>query len=523
MHPNIQFATIDRGNRVRIDHGNIKSLAEDAFVNGLIHPICISQSRILIAGGRRSCALDYILANYEAMVNDPELGTPHPDIVHLYQSGELIFGRTYTYKDVIDLGDIAELELIENVQRHNFTWQEEVIAIHRIHTIRVQQNAMNRIKWTQQQTGRLVNKSRANVHYCLELATHLKDTNSPIWKCCGVMEALQYLTKLRHDEASKLLAESIKSKAPTLPTARVQSTPSADITQFVQRFDPTQFNPSATIASPSDEFGPPPPPKPVAESKAIIDANQKLIEESMQVATQIVHNLDCLEFFKMLGKESVDCVLTDPPYGIEMKNVKQSNQGQKDIDRIADTHDVEENMEMFPLWLQGCFDILKPKGFCVWFCDQAQWQYLYDLAIKVGFKVQRWPFVWVKTTSCMNQRAEYNFTKATEIAMVMRKGDARLVSAQQTNYWMGGNTPEDKAAGVNHPFIKPRELWQHLLKAIALPGSRVAEPFSGVGSGTRAMLLAGYTPVSCELDEAHYAQQVNNIAKEYCKLNGVEF
>jgi hypothetical protein len=123
----------------------------------------------------------------------------------------------------------------------------------------------------------------------------------------------------------------------------------------------------------------------------------------------------------------------------------------------------------------------------------------------------------------MNQRAEYNFTKATEIAMIMRKGDGRLISAQQTNYWLGGLTPEDKAAGVNHPFIKPFGLWQHLFKALALPGSTIAEPFSGVGSATRAMLLEGYMPVTCEKDAAHYAQQVNNVAKVYCEMNGVEF
>jgi DNA modification methylase len=206
-----------------------------------------------------------------------------------------------------------------------------------------------------------------------------------------------------------------------------------------------------------------------------------------------------------------------------MKMLAQPTQGQQDIDRVEETHDVAKNMEDFPIWLAGCYKILKDKGFCVWFCDQAQWQYLYDHAIATGFKVQRWPFVWVKTTSCMNQRAEYNFTKATEIAMIMRKGDARLVCAQQTNYWLGGNTPEDKAAGVNHPFIKPLLLWQHLLKAIALPGSTICDGFSGVGSSTRAMLMAGYTPLVCELDENHYAQQLQNICKVYCEQKGIQF
>jgi DNA modification methylase len=520
----IPFASINREDRVRTDYGPIESLAEDIFVNGLIHPLCITPDNILIAGGRRSCALDYIREHHERFRADPEIGTPHPDIEHLLATGNLEFGRTYTHKTVTDLGNLAELELIENVQRQNFTWQEEVIAVARIHQIRVNQNAVKRSSWTQKQTGRLLGKSRASVSYCLEIAKHLRDETSPIWKCSGVVEALQYLTKLQHDAASVLLAEQVKSKASTIPTNVTPSDASrAELDQFVQKFDPTVFSPSANIASPSDEFGPPPTSSPFEESKSIISDNKALINEAMEVATKIVHHMDCMDFFKLLGKESVDHVITDPPYAIDMNNLAQGSQGQANIDRIEDTHNVQENMEDFPKWLQGCYDILKPKGFCIWFCDQMQWQYLYNIAIKVGFKVQRWPFTWCKTSSCMNQRAEYNFTKATEIAMIMRKGDGRLVSAQSTNYWLGGLTPEDKAAGVNHPFIKPEALWNVLLKAVALPGSTIAEPFSGVGSGTRAMLRSGYMPVTSEKDPAHYAQQVNNVAKVYCEMRGVEF
>lgn len=524
MSTPIAFDTIERSDRVRVDYGNIQSLAEDIFVNGLIHPICINQDRQLIAGGRRSAALDYILKNWAVMETEGML--PHTDMINFVQSGQLIFGVTYTSKQTTDIGHLSELELIENVQRHNFSWQEEVQAIAKIHQIRVRQNALENSSWTQTQTGRLLGCSKANVSYCLALSRELVSPDSPIWKCSGIVDALQYLSKLEHDKASVMLAAQVKAKASTIPTnVTASESSSAELTSFIQRFDPTVFQSGSDIQSPSDEFGPVTPVNLEAQEKSasIIESNQSLVNDAMEVATKIVHHMDCLDFFKLLGPESVDHVVTDPPYGIEMTNLAQSGQGQADIDRIADTHDVTKNEEAFPLWLQGCYDILKPKGFCIWFCDQAQWQTLYDHAIRIGFKVQRWPFIWVKTSSCMNQRAEYNFTKATEIAMVMRKGDGRLVSAQATNYWCGGLSPEDKAAGVNHPFIKPRELWQHLLKAVALPGSTIAEPFSGVGSGTRSMLLAGYMPVTCEVDPAHYAQQVNNVAKVYCEMNGVDF
>jgi DNA modification methylase len=230
-----------------------------------------------------------------------------------------------------------------------------------------------------------------------------------------------------------------------------------------------------------------------------------------------------MDFFQLLGPESVDAVITDPPYGIEMSNLAQTSGGQMDIDRIEETHDVKDNLENFPKWLKGCYDIIKPKGFCVWFCDAMHFRYLHDLGVELGFKVQRWPFVWVKTSSCSNQRAEYNFTKDTEIAIIFRKPGGKLTRSGPRSSWTGGLSAEDKAAGATHPFIKPFELWEALITSCVTPGGKIAEPFSGVGSGTRAIMKLGYLPISCEKDEKHYAQQVNNIANTYCQMNQVNF
>ena len=292
----IAFNTIDRHDRVRQDYGNIESLAADIFVNGLIHPICINQDRQLIAGGRRSRALEHILTNWQSLTADGLV--PHSDITDFIQTGQLVFGVHYTSKETTDFGHLSELELIENVQRHNFSWQEEVQAIARIHQIRVQQNALNRSSWTQTQTGRLLGCSKANVSYCLALTKHLTNPESPIWKCSGIVEALQYLSKLEHDKASVMLAEQVKAKASSIPTNVVASESSAaELAAFVQKFDPTVFQSGDHITSPSDEFGPAPTNIiPIEQSSSIIESNKPLIEDAMQVATRIVHHMDCMDF-----------------------------------------------------------------------------------------------------------------------------------------------------------------------------------------------------------------------------------
>lgn len=523
MSDPIPLSLIDREGRVRNDYGNIEELAENIYVNGLIHPLCVNIQNKLVAGGRRSRALDYILEHWGTFRNNGLVC--HPEIEHFIRNGgELLFGVHYTNKDVEDDGDVAELELIENVMRHNFTWQEEVQAIARVHRIRTKQKALDRETWTQLQTGRLFGISRANVSYCLIIAEYLKDEKSPVWKCSGVVEAMSYHAKFLLDKANIELAKQIKEKASTIPTVVTPNAASeAALSDFIQQFNPDVFTSSDNITSPSDEFGPAITPPPTPETITQLDQNKAIVEDSMRVATSIVHHMDCMDFFKLLGKDSVDAVITDPPYAIEMSNLAQNNTGQQDIDRVAETHDVKDNLENFPKWLQGCYDIIKPKGYCVWFCDYMHFAYLVELGQQIGFKVQRWPFVWLKTSSCQNQRAELNFTKDSECAVIMRKPGGRLVRSGPRSSWTGGMTAEDKAASGNHPFAKPFELWEAIISPVVTPGGKIAEPFSGGGSGTRAMMKLGYLPIACEKDEKHFAHQVNTVANTYCQMNSVNF
>jgi hypothetical protein len=127
--------------------------------------------------------------------------------------------------------------------------------------------------------------------------------------------------------------------------------------------------------------------------------------------------------------------------------------------------------------------------------------------------VQRWPLVWVKTSSCLNQMASKNWTKATEFAIALSKGNATLVKPQATNYWSG-----PRASTVSNPFAKPKELWQWLLSAFALPGDVILDPFMGEGSATLATIDYGCRPVGIEINENHFNQAVISVRETYNTL-----
>tara|TARA_R110000868_G_scaffold81743_1_gene231151 strand:+ start:2963 stop:4516 length:1554 start_codon:yes stop_codon:yes gene_type:complete len=503
----IPFTSIIREDRVRRDYGDIEELAESLWTKGFIHPLCIDFNNNLIAGGRRSAAIDHMIAHKATM--QKELGDPCDCMAELVHGGTLRFGIHFTHKTVESLDQLSELELIENVQRKQMTWQEECLSIAKTHKLKQRQGILGGDPWGQKETGRLFNVSQASINNALFFAKHLTNDDSPLWKAASATEAMQILAKEKHDEVQAALARSIKTRASALPTNILPDLDGSIITNF----DVSSFSVAGTAGfDPSSEYSDSPRP---AETKSVSNNDS---DEAFSIALSIVHHCDAIDFFKKLGPASVDHVITDPPYAIDMKNLKQQNQGQADIDRIAHTHDVDDNLSNFEAWLTGCYDILKDKGFCVWFCDAMHFRMLHDLGVKVGFKVQRWPFHWIKTSPCLNQKAEFNFTKTVEHAIVFRKENSRLVSPQSSNIWSGQLSSEDKEEGVNHPFIKPLCLWQHLFKAIALPGATIADPFSGVGSMPMAALRAGYQPVTCEIDEKHYNQQIQNLARTYLNI-----
>jgi len=210
----------------------------------------------------------------------------------------------------------------------------------------------------------------------------------------------------------------------------------------------------------------------------------------------------------------VDHVVCDPPYGVDMDNMEKL----AEIDVVKEEHDVTENMEMFLPFLQEAFRVVRPSGFCVFWYDLDHHNLLQTLAKDVGWKVQRWPIVWNKLHNCKNDSAQYNFTKKTEYAMVLRKPGATLVKNQPTNVVECDGKLEQQM--YNNPFAKPLQVWKFIYDAIAITGQTVLDPFGGEFSSARAAINCGLLPIAIEKKEEHYNKGLNQIKDFLLKMSG---
>lgn len=475
----IDVDQLDTKDRIRIDYGDLDELAESIQSNGLIQPIVINNEHRLIAGGRR----------FRAMT----------DILHLTQV-------PCVFLETLDEVHLRVLEAEENIQRRDLSWQETICAIAEIHRIKSLEAVFKRENWTLRSTGRLLNRSLGSIANAVTLARYIRASDPDILKAPHAVAALQILVERKELETSKHLASITGGK---LSSMDEQDSKPRIITEFT----------GPTMNYLDDETG-------LSELSPRLDDDEdpsapQQTEAAQRVTVPIsrmLYNKDMREMLGILKAGVVDHIVTDIPYGIDMDMLSQNGTGMN-IESVREEHDVESNLELFPIMFEVFDHVLADDGFIVMWYDLDHHGLLQTLARKHGFRVQRWPIVWVKTHPCKNQAAQYNWTKATEVAMVLRRPAATLVEAQTVNYILASNAA--LADKLGHPFVKPKEVWNHIYSAIAIRGQTVWDPFAGVGSATLAAIEQGLTPIATEINEAHYNRLVENVTDAYKRiLNG---
>lgn len=461
----IPAKSIDTSDRIRGDYPNLDRLAESIRSHGLMQPPVVNTANKLIAGGRRFKAMTELLGCTEIPV---------------------------IFLETLNEAHLRILEVEENVQREAISWQDTCKAIKRIHQSNLVDALTSGRKWTQYSTGALLNRSQADVSNALLLAACLESNDKDITSAATPTDALRILLQRRELEVTKSLAAQAIPNFSSTPLTAIER-PVIDPSTLLSTFG------AATLGTTS----------PTQSPTTLPEASPSLVIP----LSQCIANSDALTWLHD-HPACCDHIVTDIPYGIEMSNLQQENTGMN-VSSTAAEHDVTSNIalmdSMFPLF----YSALRESGFAVLWCDISHWERLTTNALAAGFKVQRWPLIWFKTSSCLNQAASYNFTKNFEIALVLRKGTAQLTTPQSSSVFVSDNTG---AATYGHPFAKPTALWSWIYSAITLRGQRVLDPFAGSGSASCSAVLSGLTPLAVELNPDHFARLRLNLSDTYSKL-----
>lgn len=211
---------------------------------------------------------------------------------------------------------------------------------------------------------------------------------------------------------------------------------------------------------------------------------------------------DCLELMKDIPDESIDLVVTDPPYKIvqggctnKAVRLKGSNQEQLKKGTLFNNNSIKFNE-----WIPEVYRVLKNNSHCYIMSNDRNINELLNICEKVGFKLLN-ILVWGKSKHSPNRY----YLKNCEFIVFLRKGKAKNINNMGTKQLLLIDNVENK----NHPSEKPIKLMEILIKNSSNEKDIVLDPFLGSGTTGVACVNTNRNFIGIELDEKYF-----KIAKE---------
>jgi site-specific DNA-methyltransferase (adenine-specific) len=324
--------------------------------------------------------------------------------------------------------DMRCIELAENIDRKDFTWQEKVRLQAHIHALQVGEHG-EKISPTggghsQADTARFLGVSPGEVSLNLKLA-----------KAFDVVPELA-VSKTRED-ALKMLR--------TLQETAIHE-------ELLKRAT------TAHAAAPQNDE-----------------------ENRIKMCTAYMLG-DARERMRDVDLETMDFIEIDPPYAVAIDEHKQSVE-MEEYTEVSDT----AYYQFMGIILDQAYRILKPSRWLILWHGHHHSQVLASMLRVRGFTVAPIPAIWVKPSGQCNH-PEYTMASCYELFLYASKGNAILHKQGRANTFHVSPVPPPRKI---HPTEKPIELLEAIMQTFTMRGQKALVPFLGSGASLMAAANQG--------------------------------
>lgn len=345
--------------------------------------------------------------------------------------------------------EMRSIELMENVCRKDLSWDEKVKLEAEIHELQIRRLGKKAPGpggnggWGVKDTADLLGVTTGKVSQDLQLAAMLDKMPSLKDKCKNADEA----RKLVNNLVKKVQVEEVAKK---LTETREKTPLDIQRTELVNRF---------------------------------------IIQ-------------DCLVGMKSIPNSTVDIVEIDPPYGIDLSDMKKSEDGQNL--QMDGYNEVESGryLAFMDRVLAECYRVMTNESWLIlWFGPDPWFDPLFQLLRKHNFEGKRMPGLWVKENHTgQAKRPDVYLPNCYEMFFYARKGNASIAKPGRPNIFSFSPIPAQRKT---HPTERPVEMIQEVLSTFSQSGKRGLVPFLGSGNTLLAMENLGIKGVGFELNESY--------------------
>lgn len=233
--------------------------------------------------------------------------------------------------------------------------------------------------------------------------------------------------------------------------------------------------------------------------------------EKEKAGVPLLFNEDCLQVLKRIDSDSVNLILTDPPYNLglfmqkrdtNLKALRSNYFGAAGWDNYS----YEEWVNSLRAFFGEAARVLKRGGSLIIFMAIIKIETVINLAEEMGFYYKT-TGIWHKLNP-MPRNMNLHFVNSIECWIYFTYGkktgtfnnDGKVLH----DFYETSVTPQSEREYGKHPTQKPLELMRFLVKTLTNPDDVIMDPFMGSGSTGVAAVQLGRRFIGVELDKNYF-------------------
>lgn len=223
----------------------------------------------------------------------------------------------------------------------------------------------------------------------------------------------------------------------------------------------------------------------------------------------VIYHGDCRDVAEHLTPESVDLVLTDPPYGMAFTS------GWKASQAVASDGD-RQGARVVRTGFNSLLHTFAPDMHALVFCHWKSWPDFHDhLCHLFAF---RNALVWAKGGGGMGD-LRHEYAKDYEIILFGARGRGRELRGGRVGCVLAHKRVPPQQRHV--PFEKPVGLLMGLIERHTAPEHLVLDPFMGSGPTLVAAQKLGRRAIGVDIDERYCEIAVSRLSQEVLDFGDV--
>ncbi len=242
----------------------------------------------------------------------------------------------------------------------------------------------------------------------------------------------------------------------------------------------------------------------------IVSKNKKIEFESIGKNT-LLGNGNCVDYLKFIDTNTVDLILTDPPYNLgnfmhkrntNLVKMRENQFAYAGWDNLSQD-DWEKEMEIF---FQESSRVLKKSGSLLLFMSLIKIETILKIASKYKFYYKT-TGIWHKTNP-MPRNMNIHFVNSTEAWVYFVNNDTSGTfnnNGKMVHDFIETSltTAKEKKFG-KHPTQKPTKIISHFIKHLSNKNDVVLDPFMGSGTTGVCSRKMDRKFIGIDLDKEYY-------------------